>query len=89
MNIEESDPIATLVACGDKLAHVEGSDSNRLEPGQGHVDFAKVVAALNEMGYQGDLGLESRLSGDAHTVLPAVPRLIRSYLRTPEEAGLA
>jgi sugar phosphate isomerase/epimerase len=79
MNIEESDPIAALTACGDKLAHVQVSDSNRLEPGQGHIDFGSVLAALGQMGYQGDLGLESRLSGDAHTVLPAVPRLLRSY----------
>jgi sugar phosphate isomerase/epimerase len=79
MNIEESDLIAVLIARGDKLAHVQLSDSNRLEPGQGHIDFGKVLAALAGMDYHGDLGLESRLSGEAHTVLPAVPRLIRSY----------
>jgi len=34
------------------------SDSNRLPPGRGHIDFARLLAALRKIGYQGALVLE-------------------------------
>jgi sugar phosphate isomerase/epimerase len=80
MNIEEADPAAALESARPWLGHVQVSDSNRLEPGAGHVDWAAVCASLKTIGYDGPLALESRLSGPAEDVLPRVPVLLRQYL---------
>ena len=80
MNIEESDPAAALLENAAYIGHVQASDSNRLEPGAGHVDWALFGATLQAMEYSGTVALESRLSGDAASVLPAVPALLRRYL---------
>jgi sugar phosphate isomerase/epimerase len=70
MNIEEIDPPAALVAAAGRLVHVQVSDSNRLEPGAGHLDWSAFVDALTRIGYTGDLAAECRLSGPAEQVLP-------------------
>lgn len=77
MNIEEADPCASLRAAAPFLGHVQVSDSNRLEPGAGHVQFAALFAALREVGYSGMLALESRLSGPAGEVLPRSAAFLR------------
>lgn len=77
MNIEEADPCASLRAAAPFLGHVQVSDSNRLEPGAGHVPFAALFAALREAGYSGLLALESRLSGPAGEVLPRSAAFLR------------
>jgi sugar phosphate isomerase/epimerase len=70
MNIEEADPSAALVAAAPRLVHVQVSDSNRLEPGAGHLDWSRFLGALTRIGYTGDLAAECRLSGPADQVLP-------------------
>ena len=80
MNIEEADPAGALLENAAYIGHVQASDSNRLEPGAGHVDWALFGATLHAMGYSGTVALESRLSGDAAVVLPTVPALLRRYL---------
>lgn len=77
MNIEEADPCRSLRAAAPFLGHVQVSDSNRLEPGAGHVPFAALFAALREAGYSGLLALESRLSGPADEVLPRSAAFLR------------
>jgi sugar phosphate isomerase/epimerase len=60
MNIEEAsfgDCLRQTMATG-RLWHVHIADSNRLPPGQGHIDFPGVVAVLDETGYQGYLSAE-------------------------------
>ena len=39
MNIEEADPIKALVDASNCIRHVQLSDSNRLEPAAGHIDW--------------------------------------------------
>jgi sugar phosphate isomerase/epimerase len=80
MNIEEVDLAAALQSVARYLGHVQASDSNRLEPGAGHVDWALFGATLRSIGYRGTVALESRLSGPAADVLPRVPPLLRRYL---------
>lgn len=79
-NIEEADPAAALRDAAPMLGHVQVSDSNRLEPGAGHLDWPLFGATLRAVGYQGDIALESRLSGPADEVLPRVPAFLRRYL---------
>ena len=69
-----------LRAAGPYLGHVQVSDSNRLEPGAGHLDWPLFAATLRDVGYRGDIALESRLSGPADEVLPRVPSFLRRYL---------
>ena len=63
MNIEEDDPCAALRAAGDLLGAVHVSDSNRHQPGTGHVRFEAIVAALRDIGFDGVLSVECRLRG--------------------------
>ena len=78
MNIEEANPPESLRRHAAWLAHVHVSDSNRFEPGKGHVDFRAILEILNNIGYDGDLALECRLSGDARIVLPETVQFLRS-----------
>ena len=80
MNIEEKDIAETIRNAVGHLAHVHLSDSNRLQPGAGHIDFAPGFRALQEIGYDGDLAVECRMDGDAAEELPRVARYLRSLL---------
>jgi sugar phosphate isomerase/epimerase len=77
MNIEEMDPAASLLRAQGWLGHVQVSDSNRLEPGAGHVDWSAMLAALDAASYDGWLAFECRLSGPAELVLPAAVSRLR------------
>jgi sugar phosphate isomerase/epimerase len=58
MNIEEVNLADSLRAVGRYVGHVHFADSNRLAVGLGHTDFASIVAALREIGYEGYLSAE-------------------------------
>jgi sugar phosphate isomerase/epimerase len=78
MNIEEADPQDALVTAAHRLFHVQVSDTNRLEPGAGHLEWTAFVAALASIGYTGDLAAECRLSGPAEQVLPKAAATLRA-----------
>jgi sugar phosphate isomerase/epimerase len=80
MNIEEADPLASLRGIAERLGHVQLSDSNRLEPGAGHLDWGALFRCLEEIGYDGVLAFECRLSGEAADVLPRATAMLRSAL---------
>jgi sugar phosphate isomerase/epimerase len=77
MNIEEVDSPASLIATADQLAHVQLSDSNRLEPGAGHIDWSAILATLDAIGFDRPLAYECRLSGPAEAVLPRSTAFLR------------
>jgi sugar phosphate isomerase/epimerase len=58
MNIEERSISRALAAHAEHLVHVHLADSNRAEPGAGHIDFAAVADVLRERGYAGALAME-------------------------------
>jgi sugar phosphate isomerase/epimerase len=78
MNIEEDDPPAAIRRAGAALAHVHLADSNRAQPGTGHVDFGAALRALREIGFSGHMALECGIRGDPATALPAVVSYLRS-----------
>ena len=80
MNIEEADLAAALQHAAPYIGHVQASDSNRLEPGAGHIDWALFGATLQSIGYERSVAFESRLSGPAEAVLPVSVALLRRYL---------
>jgi D-psicose/D-tagatose/L-ribulose 3-epimerase len=59
MNMEESDMLTPVLACGDRLGYVHLSESHRGYLGSGTVDFAGFFKALATIGYQGPLTFES------------------------------
>jgi sugar phosphate isomerase/epimerase len=63
MNIEEVDLGQAIDATGDYLRYVHLADSNRFEPGAGHLDFRPALAALKRIGYDGFMTLECRVMG--------------------------
>jgi len=69
MNIEEAHIASSLRQAGELVGHVHLADSQRLEPGQGHTDFAAGFAALDEMAFDGFGALECRLSGEPEASL--------------------
>ncbi len=85
MNIEERNFAAAIRRGGDYIRHMHIADSNRLPPGQGHIDFAPALAALNAMGFDGYLTLECNVEGDAQVALAEAARYIQSQLTTKDE----
>lgn len=59
MNIEEADLAGALRTAGPAVGHIHFVDSNRRPAGLGHIDFAPIVAALQEIGYTGYLSAEA------------------------------
>jgi len=87
MNIEEADMAASLAEAGERLGYVQMADSQRFEPGAGHIDFTSIFSALAGIGYAGDIGIETAaLSGDPETVLPRTAALVRDLIRESELA---
>jgi sugar phosphate isomerase/epimerase len=80
MNIEEDDLPKAITAAGARIAHVHVDDSNRLQPGTGHIDFPAVFEALHEIGYDGWLALECRLRGEPTAALAETTRFLRRFL---------
>lgn len=77
MNIEEADIAASIRAAGHRVVYVHVADSNRLQPGRGHLDFRPGFAALKAIGYDGWLGIECRLDGPIDRVVPETAALLR------------
>jgi sugar phosphate isomerase/epimerase len=65
MNIEEDSIEASLRAHAEHIVHVHLADSQRREPGSGHLDFGAVFEALADNGYTGPLAMEFLPASDA------------------------
>ncbi|MGA2673835.1 MAG: sugar phosphate isomerase/epimerase family protein [Terracidiphilus sp.] len=57
-NIEEKNIAAAVRSLGPRLKHLHASENDRGLLGSGHVDFPAIVAALNEIAYDGYLMIE-------------------------------
>ena len=77
MNIEETDPAAAILAHADVIGHAQVSDSNRFQPGAGHLDWHAWLGALHTIGYDGHLALECRLTGDPLEAVRSVPGFLK------------
>ena len=78
MNIEEADIAASVREAGPRIVYVHVADSNRAQPGRGHLDFRPGFAALKEFGYDGYLGIECRIVGPIEASLSESVSLLRS-----------
>jgi 5-keto-L-gluconate epimerase len=59
MNIEDTSIEDAIIASRGKIGHVHVADSNRLAPGDGHLDYIRIIKALKKAGYDGYLTIEA------------------------------
>jgi D-psicose/D-tagatose/L-ribulose 3-epimerase len=69
-NIEEKHQDEAIRRAGKHLGHIHACGSDRGTPGNDHIDWKRIAAALKAVGYQGDVAIES--------VTLDVPRIARS-----------
>ncbi|NEA43740.1 sugar phosphate isomerase/epimerase family protein [Streptomyces sp. SID11385] len=77
MNIEEADPAAAILAAAPYIGHTQVSDSNRFQPGAGHLDWSAWLGALHTIGFDGYLAAECRLTGDPVEAVRSIPAFLR------------
>lgn len=63
MNIEEEDLPTAIATAGDRLYLFHAADSNRQAVGRGHTDWPRVLRALRDAHYAGDVILECTAPG--------------------------
>jgi sugar phosphate isomerase/epimerase len=79
MNIEEIDMGQAIEETAEYLGYVHLADSNRYQPGAGHLDFQPGLAALKRIGYDGFMTLECRVLGkDKGKALAESAQLVRN-----------
>ncbi len=71
MNIEETDFRRAVERAGERLVHLQVSDSHRGVPGEGNSDWVGLRDGLRAIGYDGKLAIES-FSPDASSLADAV-----------------
>jgi D-psicose/D-tagatose/L-ribulose 3-epimerase len=59
MNIEEKDPAAAIRRAGAHLGHFHACGCDRGTPGNDHIDWKSIAAALRAIRYDGDVVIES------------------------------
>ena len=80
MNVEEDDLCAALREAAGVLGAVHLSDSNRFQPGTGHVPFERVLTTLADAGFDGVLSVECRLRGEPAEAVASSGRYLRGLL---------
>lgn len=59
-NIEEKDIPASILKIGkERLCHIQGNESDRGTPGTGHLEWEGIKTALDEIGYDGAIVIET------------------------------
>ena len=61
MNIEEKSFTEAMASAGDRLFHMQVAENDRGTPGSGHVPWDEVFRALDAVGYNGSVVIESFL----------------------------
>jgi sugar phosphate isomerase/epimerase len=81
MSIEERNIAESIRRAGKYVHHVHLSDSGRLLPGHGNIDFKAVFAALKEIGYEGYMALECAIPGNPEEELPRCVEYLRKCMQ--------
>jgi sugar phosphate isomerase/epimerase len=77
MNLEEADIAESIREAGPYIQYVHVADSNRKQPGRGHLDFRPGFRALKAIGYDSYLGVECGLIGTAEDALRETAAFLR------------
>jgi sugar phosphate isomerase/epimerase len=78
MNIEESEPVDALRTFVGYTKHVHVADSNRLQPGAGHLNIQALVGVLGRSDYSGWLTLECEVRDPLESALREAVCLLTS-----------
>jgi sugar phosphate isomerase/epimerase len=81
MNIEDVDIYESLRQALPYLWFVHFADNNRRWPGSAHLDFAKFIAVLEEISYQGYISLEILPWPDPDTAARSSIQFLRRYIK--------
>ncbi|MDO8686014.1 MAG: sugar phosphate isomerase/epimerase family protein [Clostridiales bacterium] len=79
-NLEESDLSVTIHKFNENIKHVHLADSNRMQPGKGHIDFIKPFKALKDVGFDGYCALECNIIGEGSTPLKETLDYLKSCI---------
>jgi D-psicose/D-tagatose/L-ribulose 3-epimerase len=86
MQIEEADSTEAILQAGQHIGHVHASASHRGLLGRDQVDWLGVLGALQEVGYTGDIVIES-FSKD-NTVIARAASIWRDLYESPEQLAV-
>lgn len=78
-NIEESDITASILAYKEFIKHIHLADSNRLQPGMGHLDFESGFKALKSVNFKGFCALECSISGEGTDPFIRMLQFLKQY----------
>ena len=82
-NIEECDPAGSIEKHGDVIRHIHISENDRGIPGQGHIQWDEIFAAIKTIGYDGWLTIEA--FGRSLPDLAAATKVWRDFFDRPED----
>jgi len=80
MHIEEVSTPEAILKAGEHIRHVHLADNTRIQPGTGDTDFRAGFEALKQIGFDGFMALECRLTGDPAETLPETARHLRDLV---------
>ncbi len=83
LNIEEKDISQSILRAKGKIGYVHFADSNRFAPGQGHINYVKVLQALIAAEYRGFITAEILPLPDDMTALQQSAGFLRALLSKP------
>ncbi len=81
MNIEDRDIASELRQHCHRVRYLHMADSNRLAPGQGHIDFTAVFLALKQCGYSGWASVEILPQPDPDTAARQAIEYLRPLIK--------
>jgi D-psicose/D-tagatose/L-ribulose 3-epimerase len=87
LNIEERDSAAAVRAAGEALVHVQVCGNDRGAPGGDQTDWGAVLAALDDVGYDGPLVIESFTADNA--AIATAASIWRPLAATQDELAVA
>lgn len=79
MNIEEASIEGSLMRWADRIGYIHFADSNRHFPGDGHLDFSRIIAALHAVHYSNWIGVEILPHPDPDTAAERAIRYLRRF----------
>ncbi len=78
MSIEEANLERAIRQTGPRIGHIHLADSNRKLPGQGHLDFVSLFAALQQVDFQGWMAIECDQPENAEIELPLASQYLHN-----------
>lgn len=81
MNIEERSIAESFQEAQAYLAHIHISDSNRLAPGGGNMDFSRIAEAIRAIDYRGYVSAELIQYPDQDEAMETTIRVLKPLLR--------